>query len=392
VNEQVQRYGTALQLGDAVLMSIGLLGNDAPVHSLLEAPYLYAINYGPASSADAKRAHAALALVASDLSKRSRLTLLDRRIAHDLCTVVFPTALENLTFCTDWNLENKEAQALADSQHQTYPPCCEDKNRIEFGRRLSPFELNPFAAESEFIRACEEFCVNCVWNTNYASAIFGDGPRPPMAAVATDMITLVQFLGRMPREKPRTISECCREFLSSSRLYSIAEPVMDADAACRGFLWDMFMLIVCRQRNYHELEGWDHNRNRDFGLQVYAPFHQFHEPDRHVTDYCFPGGQGLGLPKSQTLSFTVSDMAGSLESLNADYIHSGPYRLCFTSQVSEHLTLGDDRQIRLYWDDPTLSRKLLEIAGPKSGRNILRTKPAIPGDSFNLYMTHVLGR
>jgi len=373
-------------------MEIGSQGIDPPDRSWLDPRYLYRINYGPASRDDVEVAYAALK-AADHLPERGRLTLLDRRIAHEFSKTVFPAEHEKWAICIDWTLENEEAQGqvLEAYQHLTSPHGRRvgiGHSKIEFGRRLSPFELNPFAAESEVIRACEEFCVNCVWDNKYASAIFGDNARPPMAAVATDMMNMVTFLSRMPHETPRLILECLRDFLSSNRLYSIAGQGINADVACRGFLWDMFMIVVCCPRNYRELEGWDRSV-RGINWQPYAPFHEFRDTIPRATDYYhFPGGEVLGLPASSH----ENKMAGYLDGMNADYIHSGPYRLHLTNQLREHLTLDDNRRIRLYWDDPRLSRRLLRPAGAKPGRSILRTKPAIPGDSISLYSEHVLGR
>jgi hypothetical protein len=389
VNEQVKRYRTALQPGDP-LMKIGSNGVD-PDRSWLDAPYLYRINYGPASKDDVESAYAALK-AAADLSERGKFTLLDRRMAHEFCKKLFPAQLEKCAFCIDWTAENAEAQREARA-YQLKGRCPPISPGIgDFGRRLSPFEFNPFAAESEALRACEEYCVNCIWDKKYAPCAFGDDARPPMAAVATDMMNMVEFLSRMPRDKPRLISECLRDFLASIHLYSISQPVMDPDAVCRDFLWDMFMIVVCCPRGYHELEGWDRKGGQSVSWQPYAEFHDFRDSLRRATDnYQFPGGAILGLPLAP-YSSAESEMARSLESINAGYIHSGPYRLQLTNQLREHLTLGDNRRIRLYWDDPRLSRRLLRPAGARPGKSLLRTKPAILGDSFSLYTEHALGR
>jgi len=380
-------------------MKIGSDGVDPPGRSWLDALYLFRINYGPASKDDVETAYAALK-AANDLSERTKLTLLDRRIAHEFLQKIFPAEFEKCTFCIDWTSENEDAQRQARAYQLKRRGPLSDQHpirfepKVDFGRRLSPFEFNPFAAESEALRACEEFCINCVWDKKYASVVFGDDARPPMAAVATDMINMVEFLSRMPCEKPRLVSECLRDLLASNRLYSISRPVMDPDAVCRGFLWDMFMIIVCCPRSYRELEGWDRDGGRNVSWQPYAEFHDFRDTVRRPTDnYQFPGGEILGLPKSLALySTAASDMAGSLDSMNADYIHSGPYRLQLTNQLREHLTLDNNGRIRLYWDDPRLSRRLLRPASARPGKSVLRTKPAIPGDSFSLYTEHALGR
>jgi hypothetical protein len=371
-------------------MAIGSKGIKLSDDAWLDAQYLYRINYGPASRDDVEVAYAALKAVDHDLSERGKVTLLDRRIGREFFKIAFPAELIKCSFCVDWTSDNEEAQRRVRASYQRPNRVGVARNKLEFGRRFSPFDFNPFAAESELLRACEEFCVNCVWDKNYASAVFGDDSRPPMAAVVADMMIMVGFFGRMACEKPRLVSECLRDFLSCNRLYSISGMGIDTDAACRGFLWDMLMIIVCRQRSYRELEGWDRNRKTALFWQPYAEFHEFRDTFRHATDhYHFPGGEILGLPK---LLYPSVKMAGSLETLNAAFIHSGPYQLHLTSQVREHLTLDVDRRILLYWDDPTLSRRLLRPADARPGKSLLRTKPAIPGDSFSLYTEHALGR
>jgi hypothetical protein len=205
------------------------------------------------------------------------------------------------------------------------------------------------------------------------------------------MVKLIDFMKQIPSVQPKTISKCLHDFLANTELFSITATPQNTDVACHGFLWDMFLILVCRSRSYRELEAWESSR-RQVIPQPYSKFHEFGDKAQYsALNQQFPGADALGLPRS-LMSHSSDESVGSLEIMAADYIHSGPYRLRLTNQLREHLTLDNNRHIRLYWDDPSLSRRILRPVGPDPGKNVLRTKSAIPGDSFRLYTGHVLGK
>jgi hypothetical protein len=181
VNKQIQCY--SINKVSSQLTGIDDEGIDPSNEVWLDPDYLYRINYGPASRNDVEVVYKALQ-AADNLSKRSRITLLDRSVAQELCKTLFLTNTDKMIFCTDWTAENeaRNHEALVHQRTVRYINGTKSENPyntdLQFGRRLSPFEFNPFATESEFLRAYEEFCVNCVWIMTYASAIFGQQDLP----------------------------------------------------------------------------------------------------------------------------------------------------------------------------------------------------------------------
>ena len=59
--------------------------------------------------------------------------------------------------------------------------------------KLTPFDYD-FDEESEALIRIENFVVNCAWAADYSSDILGVVTRPALAAVAYDIIALVDFL------------------------------------------------------------------------------------------------------------------------------------------------------------------------------------------------------
>jgi hypothetical protein len=363
------------------LMVIGNRGIDPLNVKWLDGEFIYRINYGPATAQDVLTAREALR-DHRDLWKRGRLTLLDRRIAFDLVNALF--SVQGPSFSCD--PAGKVEFIEGHHNEGEYPG---------FGRRLSPFEYNPFTAESEPLRAVEDFCITCVWSKGYSSTTLGSSTfdyetRPPMAAVAKDMIAMMNFfleISEKPETQsqlPRTFEDWFELFLQGTKLYSIDS--RSDNLPTEGFLWDLFTVMICLTRNPRERHGWKKQAKELRISDPHIPVYLLPNPANNPAKFHqFPGGTALGIERSPVIRLSDTHVSASQESamldeFDASYIHSGPYRLELTREVGAHLTLNNENKILVYCN-PVLSYQ-----------KILHARPAVPGEEFSSYKTHKLGR
>jgi len=236
----------------------------------------------------------------------------------------------------------------------------------------TPFDYLSHTVDTAVYRWCEEFVVQYVWRVDYSSSLFGNNTRPPMAAVAFDMVLLVRYLASLPRYPERSLAKCFAKFLSrhKHKLQSISiGPNFDYDWACQGYIWDLFNMII--------LDNLSEN-----GLDKYNPGRQTGQDEARYINVSwvkhakFPGGDIIGV-ESAIDRHHLKALYGSLAEMRASHIHSGPFRLALTPHLSDHLTMKD-RKILIYCDKPSKAR---------------RDRGHIPGAGYyGPYTRHTLGR
>jgi hypothetical protein len=319
----------------------------------LDAELLFRMNYGPATRKDVAKLKVAIIgsrsiYVQEKRKQRARVTLLDRVLAQRLYRALFPRADWKSAFATD---------------HET--------DQTQYTKRLSPFDYDDSDPLIYPILWTEEFIVDNVWNDQYSREILGGHSRPPMCAVVSDMILLVQFL-QQNTEKSQTVYALLRNFARSHRLLSLGVDV-EVDWAARGYLSDLFNIVTCvrylarndrkgklKQVHQAEILGWDFNEKG-------GPTRTW--PERRK----FPSADSLRIPRPH---YDTTTSMGSLESFDAAFICSGPFRFTFTTLLSEHLTFSQTREIRLFFD------------GEYSEFNF----PGFPGEVLKPFEQHALGR
>jgi hypothetical protein len=206
-----------------------------PIPLWLDAELLYNINYGPATVAEINTVRSALDGVAT-VEDRSRITLLDRRIADRLHGALFNKSLIGHQFETDWEEGQTALSADPELEVLTVP-------------KLSPFDYSlELSDESEPLANCESFCTNCIWMELYSGTILGLNDRPPLAAVVSDLIAMVKFLSAEKAETPRTITECLTDFVRKTPFQSVTSLTnMDQktqERMIKGYLSDMFNIVI----------------------------------------------------------------------------------------------------------------------------------------------------
>ena len=318
---------------------MGLIADErhTPLPTWLSADFLYRINYGPATEEDAT--HACKAITAPGVlrkSKRVELTLLDRCLVDKLFQAIFRKGSPPPVLYSDWN-ETKEPK---------------EGTKFWSGDMTSPFDYVSHSVDTAVYRWCEEFVIHYVWRHDYSSGIFGRETRPPMAAVVSDIILLAQYLAALPRYPERPLVRCFSKFLvrhkRSLRSMSVGLD-FDFNWAARGYLWDLYNIIVL----YRVTEN---------GLDKYNPKLRSDTLDEAqfinvtwIENARFPGGDTLGMDRLADPDH-VKTIFGSLADMRASYINSGPFKLALTTNLSEHLTMKD-RKIMLYCDKPSKARQ-----------------------------------
>jgi hypothetical protein len=295
-----------------------------------------------------------------------------------LLLTLFPSYRESPIFASDWTLDSDPSASVPLTKNSRNTIRHLKEPRLGFGQRLSPFEYNPFKVEMEPLRDCEDFCVNCVWTKNYSSQVPGTDSRPPMAAVAMDMISLVQFLHTLDSRHSKPIACCLKQFMDNYSLLSAFDGSFDRDVAASGYLWDLFTLAICLdRRTKNEKEGWDYLRFPTESLK--SKYFDFREPRVTPSQRLhFPSGEVLGL--SRYLRNESTNPLRSLSDLDASFLYSGPFRLKLTNRLSEHLTIDNSNQILLYWDREDRQR------------TVSFGWSRCPGDNFLIYQHHVVGK
>ena len=297
----------------------------------LDADFLYRINYGPGTREDA--AHmwdSIMRPIVLRKRKRVQLTLLDRRLVDKLFHAVFKKGSQPPILYSDWD-DAKESQTSFPSD-----------------QLISPFDYRSHDVYTALYRWCEEFVVQYVWRSDYSSQIFA-AKRPPMSAVALDIILLVRYLARLPHHPERSLADRFRKFVRKQSLHSISiGENFDFEWACRGYLWDLYNIVV--------LYGLTEN-----GLDKYSPKLRDVQDEAQfvrvtwIEHAKFPGGDTLGIECPVDLDYR-KEIYGSLADMKASFICSGPFKLALTTRLSDHLTMKD-RKVLLYCDKPSKTRR-----------------------------------
>jgi len=320
---------------------------NVPIPTWLDADFLYRINYGPGTREDAVKAWEILYLInhgpepredavpalkpvrPSVLRKRDRvrLTLLDRHVVNKLYRAVFKKGQPPVLY-SDWDTTKDPPTAFPNAQS------------------ISPFDYVAHTVDTLIYRWCEEFVVQTVWKSDYSSKIFG-AQRPPMAAVAFDLILLVKHLSQLPRYPEQPLSRCFRTFLRRRTLHSLSiGPGFDFDWACRGYLWDLYNILVHYKLTQNGLDKYGKTPPDDEAEYINVTW---------VEQAKFPGGDTLGIECAVDHE-QVKKIFGSLADMRASFINSGPFELALTTNLSDHLTMKN-RKILLYCDKPSRLRR-----------------------------------
>jgi len=285
------------------------------------------------------------------------VTLLDRRIVQELFKAVFKGSVNPPSLHTDWD---------AKKEH-------EEGNRYPSAELISPFDYISHTPETSVYRWCEEFVVQYVWRPDYSSTIFGSDVRPPMAAVAYDIILMVTYLASLPRYPERVLVDCFRKFLSSQKrkLCSISIGAdFDWNWACRGYLWDLFNIIIMDSLSENGLDKYSPKRLKD--VKDEAEFVKV----TWIEHAKFPGGDTIGIGESPVDADHLKELYGSLEDMRASFICSGPFKIALTPNLSDHLMMKN-RKLLIYCDKPTKTRSRGHIPGARY---------------YGPYLEHTLGK
>jgi len=295
---------------------------------------------------------------------RRSLTLLDREMAKILYLSLFPTVPTD-TFKTDWN-EGEEYDVASES--------------------LTPFDYS-VSEEMDALMRFEDFVVFTLWSSVYSSSLQGRD-RPPMAAVARDIVSLVSSLSlsQMPpgmgpplTATPRPILEVLKDFCSQQALFCLSSEVRQAITvkdinSDLGILVDMLTIGVALDRS-------DYGRDDLIGApKGNSPSNVF----SGVTDLAFmmwPGPDILKLGKRPVEPEAFKDLWGTLDDVTASFIHSGPYRIQLSESRAKHLTLDSNGKLRIFWEGP----EFWKLRGDRW--------PLVPGShTFMKYKNHTLGK
>lgn len=327
----------------------------------LNCDYLFNINYGPASREDTLLASQLKTHRINDRSERARITLLDRRIADKLHFALFNYSAARPPFATDF----KDGKPIPDLEMN---PSAKNTNV----HRVTPFDYDSLNDENSLLTRLEDFVVRCVWCSGYSSTILGLDARPPMAAVAMDVIDMVNYLKTFT-ETPCSVATCLLEFLRDyPRSLQHKFPV-NHDSVVRSYLADLFRIVIALDFDLEKALGWDHieaNRRETFADYQDFRFLSASWADRkQFPSELYSYDQSIEHPTPGLHTYY------SLELLDAETIHNGPFQITFTDKLREHLTLTHDNKIRLFWE----------------GRNNTMKRYRFPGESFSIYKGHTLG-
>ena len=186
----------------------------------------------------------------------------------------------------------------------------------------------------------EEFAIWTVWARTYSPNLLG-ASRPPMAALARDIMSLVEALKNQGTlNVPQPMLEFLNRFCAYSSLFSIpsyAEQSRENIRASTGLLTDMFSIAVSAGRS-------------DFGRDDRPDLDTF--SNGYLEFVRYPGPDALRLGKRPLNRDAYKDLWGNLEDMTASFIDSGPYKIELSFHPSEHLTLSLDGKLRLFWEGP----------------------------------------
>lgn len=245
-------------------------------------------------------------------------------------------------------------------------------------QRISPFDYDYLNEETEPLIMCEDFVRDCVWARNYSSTVLGIKSRPPLAAVARDMIAIVGYFKKLSISGSRPLAGCLKDFLVTTPLLSISsESVIEENWVTRGYLADAMVVVLSWPWPFpwEDASGWDLKQaSRRIVMEKY---HDLRHVARTWADRrSFP--DGIFNYNSSLAGHQVSqELYGSLEIVDAAYINSGPYKIVLTEDIYEHLTLSGERKLRLFWEGVNEQGEV---------------KCNFPGDFLARFATHTLGR
>lgn len=322
----------------------------------LDEDYLYRINYGPGTAEDANLAYTALEF--TERANYDLVTIVDPRIMAKLHEAIFRHSRQS-PYQLNWL---KIWEKIADP----------DNIPQELKGFFTLRDDNGYSIAMEAVPALHfmELMAKCVWDPRltYSSKALGNESRPPMIEVALDIIDLVQYLVSLEGRKPEDIASCLRKSRLSFKFRSFQAGLPDDDdRVMYGYITDLFSTIISSDTDDMQWEGYDwwmSEVEADMSLQ---------NKQREI----IPGPDALGLGK-QPLDPQEARF-GSLDDLRASFITAGPFRFTLTQYRSQHLTLTNEGEIRLFWEGPDHFHNLrgVELPGRKS---------------FGFYYAHTLGR
>jgi len=241
---------------------------------------------------------------------RSSVTLLDREMAKLLHKAIFSKS-HSVLFKTDW------------TEHDI------DVHDIRRKVPWTPFDY-PSSGEMEPLLSFEEYVVITMWSRSYSTSILGTH-RPPMAAVARDIISLVTYLSTAQVQLRLTDHLA----MFNTLLFSILPPV-DTEWASRGIFADLFTIAIAYGRSEF---------GRDDLQNPKTPYKA-----SYLELITFPGPDALRLGKPPVDREELKALWGTLEDMRAYYINSGPYKLQLSTIRSHHLTLSSQGTVRIFWE------------------------------------------
>lgn len=240
----------------------------------------------------------------------------------------------------------------------------------------SPFQFHALDRLVVYLLQCEEFIVKVVWDPDYCPQLFGTLSRPPLAAVAKDMIAMVLYLRSLNIKTPKRLDIVFRGFLRQCIVYSIPSvhtatyadnfhdgiPFIHDDGDLTFglshpetvgidlYLYDMFTVVIGST-----LICDSNSRIWEESYQRFLPTFQMSpksDPDRHFrvqTDY-FPGTMGLDFLLPSFPTAKSMETHSPIDDIDADYICSGPYSLALTDNITQHFTLDSHGKLLLFWE------------------------------------------
>ena len=183
-----------------------------------------------------------------------------------------------------------------------------------------------------------EFVVIYVWEKEYSSAVLTT-PRPPIAAVVADILSLISFLkSSQCWLRSLGLVHCLTDFVRVIPLHSIRGNEVDEKWLVRGYLADMFGAIVLRPDflRVFRSSAYGLDRNRDNKETLFA-----------LDDETTPA-QFLFFNLEPPVSAVASDPSVSLDELDASFIESGPFGFRVTNRLDRHLSLDSRNRILIY--------------------------------------------
>jgi hypothetical protein len=237
---------------------------------------------------------------------------------------------------------------------------------------------------------CEELIVRHVWNSNYSWHLLGGSSRPPMSAVARDMIQLVSYLATIkPDSTPMLFRACLKGFLVKNRPFAVARGEFDQDWACQGYLYDVYRTAIAWY-GPKEVQGLDSMRIKPkVGINPkVVQIERLYYLRSDIDNFHFPGGETVELGPALVDEGKSKELYGSLEIVNASVIESGPFKMGLTGDPAMHLTLQDNK-VLIFCED---KREEVEKDGQKGlepGTNVVSFTPAYGG--YGLLNKHTLG-